>query len=401
MSQQVRRPPDRSAATDGRRRFAAVLCCGLLLAGACRSAGPDRPPDETEVTPSWQELALAAPAGPPGRLVLRDAVACGGRWYAVGGVATDAGETRPAAWTSTDGRQWTALTFSAHSYYGPQNVLYSAACRDGRLATVGARSGGAHANPRVSTWWQRDDTTLVEARAPFERFGGPQAVNVARVAAGPAGWIIAGNRMSGAATWISTDAVSFDLVERAPELASDDGGDTWAFDAVASATGWLIVGGLIRPGHSDRDPALWTSVDGRRWTRDALPATAEYDEMQRVARVDGALVAVGPRGTTFGAWRDDGTGWAAAGRFGQLAGGIPAVPGLTAANGTVVAAVTNGAVHTLWRSADAGRSWRPVAGPVAMPAGAERAVATAADGTTLLLVVDDGASARIWRADNW
>ena len=46
------------------------------------------------------------PPGPPGRTLLRDATACAGRWYVVGGVVDPAGETRPAAWTSPDGTSW-------------------------------------------------------------------------------------------------------------------------------------------------------------------------------------------------------------------------------------------------------------------------------------------------------
>lgn len=340
------------------------------------------------------------PAGPPGRLQLRDAVACGGRWYAVGGVAGADGATRPAAWSSTDTRVWTALSFSAYSFYGPQNVLYAAACRDGRLAAVGARSGGAHANPRVSTWWQRPDGILVEARAPFERFGGPQAVNVARMVGGPAGWLITGNRMSGAAVWRSPDAVTFEIVERAPQLASDGGGDTWAFDAVPAAGGWLAVGGVVPPGRTDRDPLAWTSADGRTWSRVAVPGTTQYDELRRVVATGGTLVAVGPRGAGFGAWRGEPAGWVAAGGFGAVAAGVPAVPALAAARGGLLAAVANGAAHTLWSSADLGGTWRPVLAPVPMPAGAERAATVASDGASTLLLTDDGAGARVWVAAN-
>ncbi|HEX8628155.1 MAG TPA: hypothetical protein VF755_08290 [Catenuloplanes sp.] len=386
-----------------RRWCVAVLAClGVLLAGACREARPTPTPTPTTSTttaavrPAWLEVTLPTPAGAPGRVQLRDAVACAGRWFVVGAVAGPAGETRPAAWTSGDTRVWTSLSFSAHSPYGPENTLYSAACRDGRLAAVGSRSGGAHANPRVSTWWQRPDGTLVEAHAPFERYGGPQAVNVARMVAGPPGWLITGNRMSGAAVWVSPDAVTFDLVEREPRLANDPAGQTWLFDAVPTGDGWLAAGGLIPPGRTDRDPLLWTSSDGRTWTRVPVPGTAEYEELRRVVTIGATVVAVGPRGATFGAWRGGEAGWTAVGRFGQLAGGIPSVPGLVAVPGGLLAAVADGTTHTLWLSADLGASWRPVAGPAALPAGTEQIARVAADRDTTLLFADDGRSARVW-----
>src|SRR5688500_6375534 len=109
------RPP-RSA----RRRSGSPSGCGrpdvralralvaLVLLGAC-AAGPGN---------AWAEVSL------PGSGPLRDAIACGGDWYVVGGRPGAAG---PAAWRSSDGRAWRRLTLVAlpGSYYGPRSVLYS------------------------------------------------------------------------------------------------------------------------------------------------------------------------------------------------------------------------------------------------------------------------------------
>ncbi|HYN93909.1 MAG TPA: hypothetical protein VES42_08680, partial [Pilimelia sp.] len=271
------------------RRPAGMVSAGLvLLAGACTRATPDgEPAPPSPVRPAWSAVALPAPAGPAGRLVLRDLVACGGRWYAVGGVAGADG-TRPAAWASADARTWTSLPTLPSTYYGERNILYAAGCRDGRLTPLGAKSGGAHGNPRVSSWRQRPDGALVEVRAHFELFGGPQAVNVFRITGGPAGWLIGGNRMSGAAVWVSPDAAAFRIVEREPRLATDPRGETWAFDVVpAPGGGWLLSGSLLRPGRTDRDPLMWSSPDGSRWSRVAVPATPEHEELRRVATVGG------------------------------------------------------------------------------------------------------------------
>ena len=78
---------------------------------------------------------------------------------------------------------------------------------------IGSRSGGAHGNPRVTSWYQRADGALVDMQAPFELYGGPEAVSVRRVVAGPSGWLIAGNRLSGAAVWVSADATDFRIVD--------------------------------------------------------------------------------------------------------------------------------------------------------------------------------------------
>jgi hypothetical protein len=379
------------------RVLAALLAVGVT-AGAALTACAERAEREEPLRPGWHEVTLPVPAG-TGRAVPREAAECGGRWYVVGAVAAPDGATAPAAWTSADARTWTAMTVRPHTFYGRQNVLYTVACRDGRVAAVGGKVGGAHGNPRVSSWHQRDDGSLDEVLAGFELYGGPYAVNVARLTAGPPGWLIVGNRISGAAVWVSPDSAEFRIVEGAPGLASDEAGETWGFDAAPVPGGWLTVGGLILHGRSDRDPLAWTSPDGRTWTRTAVPGTEEYDELQRVVLADGTPVAVGLRGRAFGAWRRDGDRWVSAGGFGAPAdGGVPAVRGLAATAGGVLAATSDGRAHALWLSPDRGGSWRDVSAPVAMPAGADKAVALAAGAARVLLLVDDGRAGRAWIA---
>ncbi|MGK5741810.1 hypothetical protein [Micromonospora sp. URMC 103] len=381
------------------RRVIAVLGLLVVLVAGCERAGCQDCDDPQPVAPAWQQVTLPTPPGPAGRLLLRDAVACAGRWYVVGGVAAATGETRPAAWTSTDGAAWRSVPIRADSFYGRQNVLYAVGCRDGVAAAIGAKTGGAHGYPRVSTWQQRPDGGLVEVQAPFETYGGPTAVNVSRLSGGPGGWLIVGNRSSGAASWVSRDAGEFTLVEGAPGLASDASGVTWAFDAVAVPEGWLAVGGWLPAGRIDRDPAVWTSADGRSWRRTVLPGGRDYEELQRVAVSDGVPVAVGLRGGTFGAWRRESGGWVAAGAFGRRAGaGVPAVTGLVADGGRLVAAVADGERHSVWVSADRGGSWREVTLPVAAPAGADRDVALVTVGDRWWLAVDDGGRSGFWSA---
>ncbi|WBB91782.1 hypothetical protein [Verrucosispora sp. WMMC514] len=387
--------PPRAFAPAVRRTAALVVLCLLLVMG-CRSGtpGPDEAPP---LRPDWRELTLPAPPGAPGRLMLRDVTACGGRWYLVGAVGGPGDATRPAAWTSADGVSWESVRIVADSYYGRQNVLYSVACTDGRFAAVGAKSGGAHANPRVSSWVRRADGALVEVRAGFELYGGPQAVNVARMVAGGSGFMIVGNRVSGAAVWLSEAAGEFEILEGAPGLATDEHGVTWLFDATPVDGGWLAVGGIIGPGRIDRDPLAWRSSDGRSWQRVPVPGTDEYDELQRVVRVDGEPVAVGLRGRAFGGWRAGPDGWARTGGFGAAASsGVPAVRGLSIFDGQVVTAVNDGVRHALWSSADRGASWRPVALPREVPAGPVSSAAVFGEPGRLLLVLDDGAAGAVF-----
>ncbi|HEX5741690.1 MAG TPA: hypothetical protein VFY17_09085 [Pilimelia sp.] len=377
---------------------AAALAGGAALA-ACTAA---RAPEPAPLVPAWRPADLPAPpAGLPRRMV-RAASWCGDRWYLAGAVGDAAGATRPAAWSSVDGRSWRALPLAPRTYYGRQHVLYTVACRDGRPAVLGAKSGGAHGNPRTSNWAPGAAGTLTEVVSGFELYGGPTAVNVARVVAGPAGYLIAGNRMSGAAVWRSGDGGEFRITERAPGLASDGEGETWAHDAAAVPAGWLVVGGIVRRGRTERDPLAWLApADGAAWRRVPVPGGGEFDELHRVVVAGDTPVAVGPDGSSFAAWQagQGGEGWRRAGRFGALpAGGVPAVTALVGGASGLVAAVGDQHLTALWQSADRGGTWRPVQSPAALRACGDCAVTLAAGPGGLLLTADDGSRTSVWTA---
>lgn len=330
----------------------------LALAGACATAPPH----------AWAEISLPG----PGARLLRDAVACGGHWYVVGARAAAGGETSPAAWQSADGRSWRSLTVTAlpGSHYGPRSVLYAVACANGSIAAVGSRAGGAHGNPRVSTWYQRPDGSLTEAAAPFETYGGDTAVDVGRIAGGLSGFLLAGNRTSGAAAWLSADGTAFRLLENAPGLAR-----AFARDGAVLDGQFLLVGGF------GDAPAAWTSADGTSWQRADVPGGDGWHELQRVVRLGAELIAVGPAGDTYGAWR--GPDWTAAGRFGEPDG--TGVRSLTVSDGRLYAAAGR-----LWRSGDRGRSWHTVT----TPRGASPLSAVAGHSGHLLVIAGD----RAWLA---
>ncbi|MFF3868570.1 hypothetical protein [Micromonospora sp. NPDC001898] len=380
-----------------------VAACAVLLAG-CWSA-PRPAPTPTPLRPDWRAVALPTPPGAPGRLLLRDAVACGGRWFVVGAVADAAGVTRPAAWSSPDATAWTSLRLAARSGYGPENVLTAVGCRDGRLAAVGAKSGGVHGNPRVSTWRQLADGSVVEVPAEFEVFGGPDAVNVGRIAGGPEGWVIAGNRGTGAAAWSSVDAGEFRLVSGVPPLASDAAGRTWAADVAAGASGWVLVGSSRTPGRPGGEPAVWTSPDGLDWRRETLSDADAPGDLQRVVRAGERLVAVGRRGDGVGAWIEGPGGAAGATRVEWRPGGVldraggasAQVAGLAAVDGGMVAVVLSDAGGAAWFSTDGG-GWSPVLVPAPLPVGADRSVAVAGAGDRVLLLVDGARGTGVWSA---
>jgi hypothetical protein len=343
-------------------------------------------------------MSLPKPPGPDGRLMLRAAVPCDGVWYVVGAVGDPAGETRPALWRSDDGQTWQAVKISPHSYYGERNVLYSAACKGRALAALGSKPGGAHGNPRVSTWRQLPDGSLDEVMtAAFEVYGGPQAINVARMSAGPSGFMMTGNRYSGAAVWFSPDSAEFQIRERVPGLANDSSGETWANDVAATADGWVVVGGILADGRIDRDPMGWVSSDGVAWRRTRAPSTDIYEEFQRVAVRDGKVFAFGLNGPGFAAWRLDGDQWVRTGTFGAVES-LGSTRSSTVVDGKLLCVTSDGKDHRLFISAD-GASWREVQGPSAMPSTADALTYAAAFAQRVLLLIDDGRLGRLWVAD--
>lgn len=390
------------------RRVLVVCALLVLVVAGCDRPGPGN--DEAgrgdgrsaPVEPAWREATLPAPPGPAGRLVLRDAVSCAGVWFLVGGVVDAAGGSRPAAWSSADGATWLPVPVAASTFYGRQHVLYAAACAPGgtgggRVAALGAKNGGVHGNPRTGTWVRDGDGPLREVPAAFELFGGPRAVSVARLAAGAAGWLIAGARADGAAVWTSPDAGGFTLAEGLPELAGDARGRTAAYDAVALPAGWLVVGSLLPAGGAALRPMAWTSVDGRSWRRAELPVQDGRGRAERVVLRDGVPVAVGAVSDGFAVWRaDDGARWRRVGGFGAAGPGVLSVVGLAVVGGALLAVTGDGAGRAVWMSTDGGVSWRSVRVPLTVVDGGDTALTVAGGDDRLLLLADDGGASHAW-----
>lgn len=373
-----------------------LLVATLALAGCSSSAhsAASRP-----LRLPWQEVTLAVPPGPPGRIAVRDAAACNGTWYLVGAVLGAAGESRPAAWRSVDGHSWEVMPLAPTSYYARRAILYSVACRGTKVAALGERSGGAHGNPRITSWYQRADGTLVDAHADFELFGGPEAVTVGRMQAGPTGWLIAGIRIGGGAVWVSRDATDFRIIDRDPALSSDNQYKTSALDQLADGTGWTVVGRVETPGRTTPAPLAWTSPDGEHWTRQPVPAaTRGFADLERVVGDGDGLLAVGLRDRRFGTWQRKGARWIPGEAFGSWAADLsepPFVSGLVERHGAVVATVSDGSRFRVW-ARSAGR-WRQVVVPVQPRSTGDTRMTVAADGRDLLLLSDDGTSGRVWR----
>lgn len=394
-----------------RTRRAPAAALGLLLGLLAAVAGCDGDEEGPEPAPppalGWRPVDLPVPPGPDGRLAVRDAVVCGDSWLLVGGVFMTSDRSRPAIWSSDDGATWTSLPVAPQDYWAKRSVLTSVACRDdGSPAAIGGKSGGAHGNPRVSSWYQREDGVFIDVVAGYTLYGGAEATNVSRIAGGPDGFLITGNRVSGAAVWTSADARGFELHDDVPELVSGSDRATLAIGQVHDGDRWVVVGSASLTDRLARVPMAWTSPDGLTWTDEEVPRTDEFNDLEQVTPVGDGLVALGLRGQAYGVWIRDAEGaWALGEAFGevQTAGGSPAVSSLVSLPAgdederRLLATVADGASYQLWSSTAPG-TWGRVSVPLEPEVGSERTLSVAARGGDVLLIADDGANGQVWLA---
>ena len=147
----------------------------LALVGALALAGCTEDTDRTgarprrAVTVTWAEHPLPAPAGAPGRTVVRDAVQCGAGWWVVGAVfldhPTETRDTRPAAWFSTDRATWTSVDVGTHDVLG--------AARDPQLGRLLARPDRGRRRPLRRGARQPAGDHLPRRRRPARRRARP------------------------------------------------------------------------------------------------------------------------------------------------------------------------------------------------------------------------------------
>jgi hypothetical protein len=361
-------------------RGGALVLCVLALASCSSSAPSPAPPQAV----TWREVTF-----PAADAAIQDVAFCDDHWLAVGGLPTG-----PAAWRSADGTTWTGVRLEPVSFYGKQSTIFTVACRGEDAVAVGAASGGAHGNPRTSTWRSRPDGSWLEHEPEFTQFGGQDSVGVGAAAAAlgsPVSWAIVGNwlgpdRSPGPAVWRSADGAVFQRALVAPG-SSARGTDI----APLAGGGWLVAGeayGATLTG------ASWTSPDGVKWT--PVPVGGPLALVTPYA--EGAL-AVG----AAGAWWYGGGAWQPRGGFGDANGWrflslSAATPATGTGGGLAVVTAAAGASCRMWTTRDGGGAWREVAMPAPLSVTAETVAATAVDGDTVLLATGDGGRARLWLA---
>ncbi|UGT42772.1 hypothetical protein LTV02_05000 [Nocardia yamanashiensis] len=239
----------------------ALVALLTALAGCATGSTPDPAPEWiAQPAPATGARILSITPTPDGLLLL-------------GSVPSPDGRS-PAAWTTTDGRQWKTLTLTPHSGYAFAAELISGSAGD-RVIALGQAFGGAHFNPRM-TVWSGGTSALEEFPQSFEQFGGPHAIGVSGAAAiGGTGLLVGAWDSSsgryGTTVWRSADGVNWLRQADDPALSAAPGEVTGASGVTTGPDGFLIAGNSIRG--TEYQPLRWTSPDGHTWQRIPLSGT--------------------------------------------------------------------------------------------------------------------------------
>jgi hypothetical protein len=163
----------------------------------------------------------------------------------------------PAVWRSTDGRSWTTID-DPSAPAGPAHSLSSVAAHRGGLLAIGYASEG---DAQVATAWSSvDGSTWTRLAAPDSyATGRPGALAVRE----DGGGIIVGSLgpdLGDPVAWpITGDGIGDPVVLPANE------GETHAGPAVATADGFVILGGRWDAAEAAYQLLAWTSDDGSAW----------------------------------------------------------------------------------------------------------------------------------------
>jgi hypothetical protein len=265
----------------------------------------------------------------------------------------------------------------------PPLALNCIAAAAGEQVAVGSADG----YPAIWRQERGGPWTLARGAAAGVLLGRPGIETLTAVTHGPAGWLAVGNVVSGApqdhpVVVTSADGATWQAADGGFAFAVDN---AYAYGAAAGPAGYVIVGKRITD--SKRVvAATWWSTGLSGWTRGGnggLDGRLTPSAMLAVAAGPNGFIAVGSHGSDPAVWSSqNGHGWTAQ-SVPEPAGASSAVLGQVAVNGTRVVATgdavtRSGTVPFADVSADGGDHWQQVSLPV--PGGHATVTALTASG---------------------
>ncbi len=346
----------------GTLRGVTVTDDGLLVAGGDKRGAGDVENLPVLMTAEKGKEARAVPLETVAGLnrLARDTasvLASGGAFVAVGSANGDAG-----IWTSgNNGANWKAVVSEWLGGSGRQALTDVAHGRDGWLAVGSTMADLIVTRPLLVT--SRDGKAWRPGPA-LEVPEGHYYLAPHAVAAGSAGYVLAGEDQTGAgivpALWFSPDLKRFTRVGKLPA----GGAGVRIHDVAATSSGFIAVGGT---GPAERESGVvWVSANGSTWSAKSriVPEDARSAGLRHVVARDDRIIAVGTALTDDGTRpfsavsRDNGDSW----EYSWLPADENAVVlDLSAAQGGIVAVGSHGPSNegdsSVWASAD-GLTWQ-------------------------------------------
>lgn len=246
-----------------------------------RAASVERPAN-FEVDPQASAYTGAHPIlRIPGQATMADVIGLpDGGFVAVGYVPPD---WVPAAWTSSDGANWSIHLMGKTDFTFPVSV---AAGADGTAVAVG-RSGKLPVawTSADGVAWQQHPVPLLEGSDVAERMTTVVTSERGYVAGGSVGPELFDRH---ARFWTSVDAVEWQSVpdDRAAFANSE-------VRAITTFGAGFVAVGVVGTAQQLSGAVAWTSPDGLTWTRIDDPSFADGVAVAVVAAPFGGLVAVG------------------------------------------------------------------------------------------------------------
>jgi hypothetical protein len=217
-------------------------------------------------------------------------VEAGALGFVAAGLDRRGQQALPAVWTSADGLSWSRVSAGPASPFLDGQVVLGVAVGAADAVAVGTLRTGAETD--AMAWFSPDGITWRTVPLGLAGFTGP-ADQVARsVTATSDGFVAVGDDARGdrrvAVVWTSTDGITWQRQPPSPDMAELPGGDSTQGVSAADVAGTgpvVAVGGGFAM-------QVWTSPDGRRWTREQPPVQDVGSDPTGVATDGRSLLVV-------------------------------------------------------------------------------------------------------------
>jgi hypothetical protein len=259
-------------------RGLASLWAGLLMMIMVASCSDTVPPAPTETARelSWSRIALPESVAASSLTPTSEALLVGGR--------ASSGRGHPVLFAVDASGNTRAVPLHPTSPYAKVADLVSVAARGDEVAAIGVAHGGAHANPRWTTW-AGSRQRLDEYPQTFETFGGQSAGGLLDIVITSDGPVITGTWAASqgglnAAVWLPNGRRWLRQESDGTALANTPQIQVSPRAAIAAGSAVILSGSVITFGDGvEQRAAIWTwPTRSSAWMLQQLPDAGIHSE---------------------------------------------------------------------------------------------------------------------------